>query len=155
MSVVALLALCAAGSVLVGCSVWEESNPDPRAYSDSAGHVTLDKALRDNGITLPEDAREVRFGSYIGQDESFDLTFNTDCGSVPRFLQESSLKGGLKRSTLLPSLVEVAGTSHGWNIATYREPRGIEDDRWNSVLRSVVVATDVDGTCKLFLSALR
>ncbi|MFB6721003.1 hypothetical protein ACFCV3_12615 [Kribbella sp. NPDC056345] len=150
-----LLVLCVVSPVLVGCSIQEDPNPDPRAYTDSAGYVTLDKALKDNGITLPEDASEVRFGSYVGQDESFDLTFGTGCGSVPRFLQESSLKGELEQSTLLPSLVEGAGSAHGWKIDSYREPRGIEDDRWKSVLRSVVVAKDAEGACKVFLSALR
>ncbi|ONI67140.1 hypothetical protein BWI15_28670 [Kribbella sp. ALI-6-A] len=50
----------------------------------SASYITLDKALNDNGIKLPEAADGDRFGVYLGQSESFHLVFDTDWGSVPR-----------------------------------------------------------------------
>ena len=149
------MALCVAGSTLVGCSLGEQSNPDPRAYDGSASDVTLEKALDDNGIKLPADAGGVRFAVYIGGDESFDLTFDTDCGAIQRFLKESSMKTSLKASVLLPSLVETAGREHGWNIESYREPRGIEDDRVGAASRSVIVAKADGNSCKVFVSAIR
>jgi hypothetical protein len=152
----AFLILCAVGSILVGCSLEEQPNPDPRAYAGSASDVTLEEALNDNGIKLPEDASGVRFAVYIGQDESFDLMFDTGCGTIPQFLKESSMKSQLKRSVLLPSLVQIAGREHGWNIDSYRESaRGIEDDRLGSVNRSVIVATVSGNSCRVFISALR
>ncbi|GAA1589562.1 hypothetical protein GCM10009789_49010 [Kribbella sancticallisti] len=143
------------GAMLVGCSLKEQPNPDPRAYAGSAADVTLEKALVDNGIKLPEDAGGVRFAVYIGADESFDLTFDTDCDTVPQFLKESSIEGSLKSSVLLPSLVETAGREHGWNIESHREPRGIEDDRLGAVNRSVIVAKSEGNSCKVFVSAIR
>jgi hypothetical protein len=93
---------------------------------------------------------------HIGQGESFDLVFDTDCSKVPQFLAESSMKSPLKRSVLLPSLVETAGLEHGWSIDSYREEaRGIEDDRWGSVSRSVIVAKVSGSSCRVFVSALR
>jgi hypothetical protein len=152
----ALVLLCIVGSVLFGCSLKEQPNPDPRAYPGSASDVTLDKALNDNGLKLPEDASGVRFAVHIGQGESFDLMFDTDCRKVPQFMAESSLKSPLKRSVLLPSLVDTAGSEHGWNIDSYREEaRGIEDDRFGSASRSVIVAKVSGVSCRVFVSALR
>lgn len=151
----AFVVLCVAGLILAGCSMREKPNPDPRAYDGSAPEVTLEKALDDNGIKLPADAGGIRFGVYIGADESFDLMFDTGCGTIPRFLKESSMKSSLKASVLLPSLVETAGREHGWQIESYREPRGIEDDHLGAVSRSVIVAKAAGNSCKVFVSATR
>lgn len=148
----AFAGLCVAGAILVGCSA---ENPDPRAYAGSAPDVTLDKALKDNGIKLPADAAGVRFAVYIGPNENFDLTFDTTCGTVPQFLKESSFKGSLKRSALPPSLVETAGRGHDWKLESYPEARHIEDDRLGSVDRSLLVAKAAGLSCKVFVSALR
>lgn len=150
-----LVGLCVAGAILAGCSLTEQPNPDPRAYPGSAPDVTLEKALNDNGIKLPEDAGGVRFAVEIGADESFDLTFDTECGTVPQFLKESSIKGSLESSVLLPSLVETAGREHDWKLESYPGARGIEDDRLGSVNRSVIIAKAGGTSCKVFVSALR
>ncbi|MEU4390246.1 hypothetical protein [Kribbella sp. NPDC023855] len=41
----AFLLVCIAASVLVGCSLEEESNPDARAYAGTVPRVTLETAL--------------------------------------------------------------------------------------------------------------
>jgi hypothetical protein len=148
----AFVGLCVAGAILAGCST---QNPDSRAYAGSAPDVTLEKALKDNGIKLPEDAAGVRFAVYIGPNENFDLTFDTECGTIPEFLKESSFKDSPKRYVLLPSLVETAGQEHDWKLESYPESRGIEEDRLGSVIRSVIVAEAAGNFCKVFVSALR
>jgi len=147
-----LVGLCFAGAVLACCST---QNPDSRAYAGSAPDVTLEKALEDNGIRLPEDAAGVRFAVYIGTDENFDLTFDTECGTVPELLEESSFKASLKRHVQLPSLVETAGQDHDWKLESYPEALGIEDDRLGPVDRSILVAKTGRTSCKVFISALR
>ena len=151
----ALTVLCVVGLISAGCSLKEQRNPDPRAYADSASDVTLEQALADNGIRIPESAREIRFAVYIGRDDTFDLMFDADCSAISRFLVESSIEAPLRSSVLLPSLVETAGREHGWNIESYRDPRGIEDDRLGAVLRSVIVASTSEHSCKVFVSTIR
>jgi hypothetical protein len=150
-----LVGLGAVGAVLAGCSLVESRNSDPRAHGGSASDVALEKALDDNGIKLPEGAAGVRFAVHIGPNENFDLTFDTKCGMVPRFLKESSFKGSLESSVLLPSLVETAGREHDWKLESYPGTRGIEDDRLGPVDRSVIVAKAGGTSCKVFVSALR
>ena len=150
-----VVVLLLVGLASVGCSLRERRNPDPRAYDGSASDVSLDEALDDNGIKIPGNATGIRFAVETGRDEILDLTFDLNCDAIPRFLADSSMKSQLESTTLLPSLVEMAGRDHDWNIESYSNPRGIEDDRMGEVLRSVIVVTAEARSCKVFLSAIR
>lgn len=148
-------AACLLALTSTGCSLTDDRNPDSRAYEDSASDITLEEALGDNGVKLPSGATNVRFAVYIGRDDAFDLTFDLTCGAISGFLASSSIKSPLKSAVLLPSLVETAGREHDWEVGSYDNPRSIEDDRLGAVLRSIVVVSASEQSCKVFLSAIR
>jgi hypothetical protein len=140
--------------VLSACSWEEPPNPDPRAYAGADSGVTLDDGLADHGLVLPVGVADVGFGAFSGREYSFYLDFDVACSSVPSFLVASSVTAPLEAG-VVPSLVYSASLHRGWDVKSFGNPRGIEEDVQGVLHRSVLVVDVTTARCRVFVSSFK
>lgn len=140
--------------LLSACSSKESPNPDPRAYPGADSDVTLDTALHDHRLMLPQGASEIHFGAFSGREYSFQMSFDVACSSVSSFLTISSFKAPLQ-TDVIPSLVYSAGLSRGWEVERFDNPRGVEEDVLGILHRSVLVVDLAAPNCRIFVASFK
>jgi hypothetical protein len=140
--------------LLAGCSWEEPPNPDARAYPGADSRGTLEAGLADHGLVLPSGATNVGFGAFNGREYNFRLNFDVGCSSVRGFLVGSSVVAPLVAG-VVPSLVFAASLHRGWDVETFANPRGVEEDVRGVLHRSVLVVDLAPGMCRVFVASYK
>ncbi|WP_329296497.1 hypothetical protein [Streptomyces pseudovenezuelae] len=126
----------------------ERAGPFPYESPSDAADVSLDQALSDHGVRLPEGAEGISYGALKALDGyPFNLQFSMPCDGVPAFVQENRLTSAGKKTPdeVLTEIVDAGFTPDAG--AAYLRAEGTK-------LPKVVGAVfERSGKCRMFLGA--
>ncbi|MET8632579.1 hypothetical protein ABZX69_06365 [Streptomyces sp. NPDC004074] len=126
----------------------EHAGPFPHESPSDAADVSLDQALSDYGVRLPEGAEDIAYGALKALDGyPFNVQFSMPCAGVPAFVQDNRLASAGEKTPdqVLTDVVDAGFTPDAG--PAYTRAKGTK-------LPEVVGAVfERSGTCRMFLGA--
>ncbi|MFD5319635.1 hypothetical protein [Streptomyces sp. NPDC127098] len=146
-----LLGVILVGGVLVWYWSADEDHHFPNQYDDAPVDVSLEEALSDHGLVLPDSAEGVRYTASQGLDGyPMSARFTMPCDRVPEFVSDNGYAEldsdeGFDPGTVLDA--EDRGVPIGADTSYYMREGG------GYGLESYALATADDADCTVFLTA--
>ncbi|MGW4493467.1 hypothetical protein [Streptomyces sp. NPDC004376] len=126
----------------------EHAGPFPHESPSDSADVSLEEALSDYGVRLPEGAEDITYGARKALDGyPFNAQFSMPCDGVPAFVRDNRLVAGGKKTPddVLTDVMD-AGFTPGAGPAYARAK--------DSKLPGIGVAVfEQPGSCRVFLGA--
>jgi hypothetical protein len=149
---------CAVVLVVGGFKVYQALRPEPgghdsRADRGSDSGVSLEEALDDWGLKVPEPAEDVHFSMMrhpLGQGDLFGMVFTSPCGSGAEFAKKAVPDRELV-SPFNPTGVKSFALSHGW-IEGEHPTSGAESSGVSRNTREVLIEDLSGNSCRFYLN---